>query len=282
MKNKLIIALLCASAAASPLHAQEITAKQTFPTFYGAADALDKNGEQFFIIWEAVGDNTKFTIFDGINIVKEFTMPVKYGVINNNQGSFEPYDLFELYRNHDGSDIAATQNLFNNDDKWEITWRKSDINGESYLVYNEDGILLGEYAPEKYGSYLIIPQSKQTLVMDKDYANMTTEDTYRIYSFYDNNSSGVKPAALTPVGQSNVYPNPLPQGHTLTIDFGTMLEADGMLSIIDMNGRTIYRSRVAQGSQNTKVPSHRFGRGRLIYVVAVDGAPVATGKVIAE
>ena len=142
--------------------------------------------------------------------------------------------------------------------------------------------MLGEYAPEKYGSYLIIPQSKQTLVMDKDYANMTTEETYRIYSFYDNNSSGVKPAALTPVGQSNVYPNPLPQGHTLTIDFGTMLEADGMLSIIDMNGRTVYRSRVAQGSQNTKVPSHRFGRGRLIYVVAVDGAPVATGKVIAE
>ena len=51
MKNKLIIALLCASAAASPLHAQEITAKQTFPTFYGAADALDKNGEQFFFFW---------------------------------------------------------------------------------------------------------------------------------------------------------------------------------------------------------------------------------------
>ena len=78
MKNKLIIALLCASAAASPLHAQEITAKQTFPTFYGAADALDKNGEQFFIIWEAVGDNTKFTIFDGINIDIKRKMNISY------------------------------------------------------------------------------------------------------------------------------------------------------------------------------------------------------------
>lgn len=289
MKNKFIIALLCASAAASPLCAQEITQKKvlTAPNYFQLA--LDKNGKTFYITWEAIGDNTKITILDGIDIVKEFTMPIKsgkYGPVNSDgyQNFLKPSDVLNFFNEGTGRDVMATQNLFNNDDKWEVFFEDYNANDGTltYLVYNEDGTLLGEYDRDLYGDYMIISSSGQPFIIKSEYYDELDDYLESIYSFYDNGSSGVRPAALTPVKQSNAYPNPVPEGHSLTIDFGSALEADGMLSIIDINGRTVYRRRVAQGSQNTKVPSHRFGRGRLIYVVAVDGAPVATGKVIAE
>ncbi len=83
-------------------------------------------------------------------------------------------------------------------------------------------------------------------------------------------------ASLTAAGR--VYPNPLPQGTPLTIEFDNEVEAGALVVI----GRVAYRLRLDDCSDRVVISAGRLGNGSYVYSVISNDELIQSGKVIVE
>ena len=79
-------------------------------------------------------------------------------------------------------------------------------------------------------------------------------------------------ASLTAAGR--VYPNPLPQGTPLTIEFDNEVEAGALVVITDM--------RLDDCSDRVVISAGRLGNGSYVYSVISNDELIQSGKVIVE
>lgn len=109
-------------------------------------------------------------------------------------------------------------------------------------------------------------------------------DEYYTYNFYRYVAG--TPSAVTSVKAdakaSRAYPNPLPSGHTLTIEFDEPASTGTTVEVFNSAGMKVYSAPVSEGENKTYVPSRRIRNGNFIYVINRGGQTVERGKIIAQ
>ncbi len=99
----------------------------------------------------------------------------------------------------------------------------------------------------------------------------------------DFNSGGAgMTVAASLTAACRVYPNPLPQGTPLTIEFDNEVEAGALVVITDMRGRVAYRLRLDDCSDRVVISAGRLGNGSYVYSVISNDELIQSGKVIVE
>lgn len=81
---------------------------------------------------------------------------------------------------------------------------------------------------------------------------------------------------------SNAYPNPLPAGRTLTVDFQKAADDATYFSITDMTGRQVYRHKVKAGETSCQFNNRRLGHGHYVYTVIYKDGTSVSGRLMAE
>ena len=180
----------------------------------------------------------------------------------------------------DLEEIMVTRNFFVKNDKWCILVVKSGTGGKiKVTVIDEDGNELGDVSSlyNKNNRYLQV-------VLDGFYKGtpyVLYEPEYKHFqlcTFTGTNSiQAVKAASF-----NAAYPNPLPAGHTFTVDFAEPADDATFFCVIDMNGRQVYRRKLAPGQTTYKLTGSRFGRGNYVYTVVYGDGHAVSGKLIAE
>ncbi len=269
------IAALAANAATIPVKlVKTISASET-------AAALDKNNKMLPVTIEYQGNNARFTIYDEnlSTVKKQFILNDVYNSNYRDPNPVYPFDLGAPYQLN--ANVYLTQTLFNADEKWEIVIRSGDeyYSTSTYEVYNEDGDCLGE-----------VPS-----INDLDGKNELMEYIYLNGEFYlvgfdDNtiNFYSCKPGAASvpsiELGQSAVraYPNPLPAGHSLTVELAAPADEATTVEVYDIAGRLITSAKATAGETKVAVPSRRLRNGNYVYTVKSNGQTIEEGKIIAK
>lgn len=249
------------------------------------------DGKYYFTTVECVnGSDAKFTIYNrDLTVMKEFTI---YGVSANLQEdehiSFGETDVCYSEKNDD-VDLLCTQKLFNTDDKIEIliATAKNDYTVWDYKIYSEDGSYLGSLStliPDldlNSGAVMYVYEADEA--RDKLYLafEIYSSDSWgmKFYSF--TNGSGVEsPKLLRSI--SKAYPNPLPSGRSLTIDFATLMTSAGYVQVTDLSGAVVYRAEVEAGSDSVNVPARCLRGGTYVYSVYSNGSVIDSGKILTK
>ena len=222
--------------------------------------ALNKDLQLQHLIMEGQEDETTISILslNSFTIEKTFTVP------------FDKYDIVEL--GIDNGELWITQNMFNNDDKWEfIVWQND---GENQAVYNEDGECLGIIANYEIENVII----NGSVACFGGYGEGDYEWAYLQFK---GSEAGVRTLSLQT--QSAVaYPNPVKQNNKFTVDFMSPLSIDGKMKIYDTSGRTVYRKSVKAGESSVNVPSVRLKKGLYFYVIEKGGTILVSDKLIVD
>lgn len=82
--------------------------------------------------------------------------------------------------------------------------------------------------------------------------------------------------------RGNAYPNPLPAGRTLTVDFQKAADDATYFSITDMTGRQVYRHKVKAGETSCQFNNRRLGHGHYVYTVIYKDGTSVSGRLMAE
>ena len=282
--NLLFSVLLCLSASAVKA---EITPNPVFPEpQYGykpeMAMSVDNDGQAVFqpAVVEQKGNDIEVTVFGTKFVVeKQFTLK------NVLKSGYEACYCDDLYlETGDMFDIFATRNFFVKNDKWCIVVvnYNNNADNEIAIVFDEDGNELGDVS-------FVRTRSMCNIVLDGIYKGtpyllecyedkVGGDDYFQLYTFNGTNSiQAVKAASF-----NAAYPNPLPAGQTFTVDFAEPADDATFFCVIDMNGRQVYRRKLAPGQTTYKLTGSRFGRGNYVYTVVYGDGHAASGKLIAE
>lgn len=202
-------------------------------------------------------------------------------ILNKNEFSIERsiivpfnyYDLVSLTTPY-GDECLLTQNMFNNDDKWEyVVWEEET---DTQTVYNEDGECLG-IIPEGYEVETLIINGTAACFMGYYQQN----HYYSMFQF-NNNDSGIKSLSLKEKSDVKAYPNPVRQENQFTVEFSSPLTREGKLKIYDTSGKIMYRKNVMAGESSVNVPVVRLRPGLYFYVIEKGGQILASDKLIVE
>lgn len=180
-----------------------------------------------------------------------------------------------------GSSVYASQTIYNSDDKWEVVIRIMENEEERYIVVNEDNeevcVPLGESWGEDWDTKSPAPYY---YINGKFYLVEEGPGEIRFYT-YESGSSAA-PAISVDRSASMAYPNPLPVGRVLTIEFENEAESGTTVEVYDMRGRRVFSTAVAAGETKALIPSRRLHSGNYVYVVNRNGATAERGKIIAK
>lgn len=247
------------------------------------------NGKSYFTTVEYVnGSDAKFTIYNrDLSVMKQFTIPNVY--IDESSYSVSVTNLIHEYTyKNDDIDIYCTQNLFNSDEKIEVVIcecvKKDGEYSYTNRIYNEDGDYLGFISLEDgspMGIYDVNEDGSCLYLVLETYVYVDSKDVYSVsfYSFTD--GSGVESPKLVRT-VSRAYPNPLPSGRSLTIDFATSMTSAGYVQVADLSGAVVYRAEVESGASRVNVPARCLRGGTYVYSLYCNGEVVDSGKILTK
>lgn len=259
--------------------------------WYEYGDAVDSQGNTYTLFLERINEHdAKFTIvYSDLTVLKEFTLRDAFLVNESDpyRNEIAPIAIGgQLCNGNSCSDVYATQGVYNDDDKWEVIIRYGE---DDYKVINEDNefvcVPLPENSQDTQWSFAKNPAGfyyndidkvfyiKQYLIDDTGYYG------YAFYTYSTKHGSVASPSVQKHTGRA--YPNPLPTGHTLTIELNEPAGTGTTVEIADINGRVLLSQPVAASAEKVTVPSRNIHRGNLIYSVKRDGEIVESGKIIA-
>ncbi len=282
--NLLFSVLLCLSASTAKA---QITPNPVFPgPQYGytpeMAMSVGNDGQAVFqpAVYEEKGNDIEVTVYGPKFVVeKQFTLK------NALKSGYAHCYLDDLFlRTVDIDDIIVTRNFFVKNDKWCIIVvnYNDNANDEIAILFDEDGNEIGDVS-------FVRTRGMDDIVLDGFYKGTPYlyeyihksdgyDECFQLYTFTGTNSiQAVKAASF-----NAAYPNPLPAGQTFTVDFADPADDATFFCVIDMNGRQVYRRKIASGQTTYKLTGSRFGRGNYVYTVVYGDGHSATGKLIAE
>lgn len=270
------VALAANAATISPKLVKTISASET-------AAALDKDNQMLPVTIEYQGNNARFTVYDAnlSNVKKQFILNDVY---NGNAKGPEPVYPFELATAYQlNSNVFLTQTLFNADEKWEVVIRTGDeydYSSGKFDVYNEDGLYLGE-VPSTNDLYEGKTESMEYIYLNGEFFLVGYNDS--AINFYSCNPAAASVPSIE-LGQStaHAYPNPLPAGHSLTIELASPADEATTVEVYDINGRLITSAKATAGETKVAVPSRRLRNGNFVYTVISNGQTIEQGKIIAK
>lgn len=232
----------------------------------------------------------------------DFTVEKKFTLKNENFIVDGRIEGMMCYSSQYGADVHVAKNFFVKNDKWCAIIGQADTNGQFnglYKIIDEDGNVLGTVGKEidDPDNWKTTPWSK--IIMNKYDVDATPyyfiftpvetviEDTYlyeypckiEIYTFTGRSSLALKPVATL---GGNAYPNPLPAGRTLTVDFQKAADDATYFSITDMTGRQVYRHKVKVGETSCQFNNRRLGHGHYVYTVIYKDGTSVSGRLMAE
>lgn len=252
--------------------------------------AVDKQNNSCPAIVEYKGTDAIVSILNSdFSVKKQFTIKNVNGEENGSEitgtycwGDFMSYDT--------GADAIVSQGIYNSDDKWEVvvctvkTEMVKDPEGyeyetpvRSYKVVNEDNEEV--CVPMDYGYDEIL---EYTYINNRFYVVLEDEDANTIQFYTYEAGASALPAIPVTKAASRAYPNPLPSGRILTIEFENEAEEGTEVEVYDMRGRKVCSVAVAEGETKAQVPSRRLRGGNYVYVVNRNGNLVEKGKIIAR
>lgn len=268
--------------------------------------------EDYFYTTKAADNGKDCTVEiynDELQQVKTFT--IKDGEtqrIEDPQLGAIAYALIPISIRNSGYDIQdepiITQNLFNNDKKWEYILGTFEYTEEASSpnyarkyykitkaeILNEDGVLLATIPAEAITNEIGSGQPDARLYITKmgenyylyneimNYINGKYNGTFTFYKMAKGN--GTVGVSFAKVAEFKGYPNPVRQSETFTIEVGEENVASGsFIEICDQSGRMVYRQAIT--SKEVKVPTQRM-KGMYIYNIVSGGKSVDTGKVIVQ
>ncbi len=280
--NLLFSVLLCLSASAVKA---EITPNPVFPEpqlcNYGLeiAMSVDNDGHAVFqrALYNQSSNGIEVTVYD-----PKFAVEKHFTLKNVLKEGYDYFDTEEFYFDSMDEDIIVTRNFLVKNDKWIAVVRnyKENSDDDIYMIFDEDNNLLGELPLLKDAGTIVFGGIDQgTPYLCQYYETQMDEDEYfQLYTFNGTNSiQAVKAASF-----NAAYPNPLPAGQTFTVDFAEPADDATFFCVIDMNGRQVYRRKLAQGQTTYKLTGSRFGRGNYVYTVVYGDGHAVSGKLIAE
>lgn len=230
----------------------------------------DENRAQFqaAVVLETEKEVTVIIFDENLSIEKQITLPVSEGT------SFE-----ELYTSSlDMVDIEVTKNFFVKNDKWCVTFRnRLDSGGSELIIIDEDGKHVGTLPAELYSEYIFFSNITHGI----PYWLVYVDDNNRFFQLYTfTGKAGVEANKVAPF--TKAYPNPLPAGATFTVDFDQVADDATFFTVLDMNGRQVYRSKVKHGETSFELSGARFGHGQYVYTVVYGNGEAVSGKLLAE
>ena len=192
-----------------------------------------------------------------------------------------------------GAEAYVTQGLYNSDDKWEVVigvekremvkdpeGYEYETTTTSYVVVNEDNEEVCIPAVSSDGGYTEL--AEYAYINNRFYSVVENEEegTWVFYTY----EAGSSAAPIVSINRSAsiAYPNPLPSGRVLTIEFENEAEAGTTVEVYDMRGRRVFSTAVAEGETKAMIPSRRLHSGNYVYVVSRNGVSAEKGKIIAK
>ena len=248
------------------------------------SNAVNSDGTSVPLVVEKKGDDAVYTIY-----TPDFKIDKTFTIKNGYDSSHSPSYTSIAYKlsAYEPDDTYAVQNLCGNNGKWFViissyTWDSEEeyykFSGDT--VYDETGTAIYSVPTgiETGLYYYRTPENKiypiVYEVVDESYERYT-------YTVLDFDGTGAAPKVIAS-SSSKAYPNPLPKGRSMTIDFSDTLTNDAILTVTDINGATVFTRIVKAGATSTTEPSDRLRHGNYIFSVISDGNVIEKGKIIAK
>lgn len=260
-------------AAKAEVKATPVTA--VYPLYPQTAMAVDDENRAVFqpvVVSETDTELTVIIFDENMAIEKQFTWP-----INENAPFMEMYtSSIEM------ADIEVTKNFFVKNDKWCAMFRnKLSTDGREVIIIDEDGNRVGTLPSELYEGEIFfsnITGGTPYWCVYTDGEPGSYSRYYQLYTFTGKAGVEANKVATFP----KAYPNPLPAGATFTVDFNQAADNATFFTVLDMNGRQVYRSKVKPGETSFELPGARFGHGQYVYTVVYGSGEAMSGKLLAE
>lgn len=239
-----------------------------------AMEVDDENRALFqpAVVSETDTDVTVIIFDEYFSIEKQFTLPINEGT------SFEE----QYTEGVDIADIEVTKNFFVKNDKWCVTFRHELAEGGSeLLIIDEDGNHVGTLPAELYSNNIFFSNLIAGIpywVVYIDGIQGPYSEYFQLYTFTGN--AGVEASKVASFPKA--YPNPLPAGATFTVDFAQVADNATFFTVLDMNGRQVYRTKVKPGETSFELSGARFGHGQYVYTVVYGNGEAVSGKLLAE
>lgn len=248
--------------------------------------ALDADGTTYPVYYQVEGSDLVFYFLN-----EDFTKGNKvvfkgYGYIidrdsPNYDGHSEIYgfnlDYTVLYDS--GNNILLTRGIFErkNTTDWMMEIHKyPSSGGKAISLVSSSGKVIsyskdGDYWFDGFG---LIPMGNKLYGAECWYYQ---NSILKVVDYSD----GISSVKAVFVNGSQAYPNPLPAGETLTVEFESPTDSAGRFMVIDMRGRTVYSVPVEAGTTEVYVPAGLVRHGEYIYTVTDGHNLIANGKVLA-
>jgi hypothetical protein len=255
---------------------------QYFGDKYPQADYYFEPNGQYNESNEALG--TLYVVYYEYEYVYDYTGEWEV------QGEYENTNYSDLIHLEDEFDevdcIYLTQNLFNNDEKYEYIIPNKEVvdidriedhyhvTGQTirttgYRIMSEDGTILSTIKyPNGYFdggngmSHAVLNNKNYLLcsVNDKDY-----NDYYLVYEI-DPSSNSVKSVGA-PI-KTSVHPTAPARGETVNIDLSDVAAQGATVSVTSVSGKTVMSEKIAGGTNHASIDTSSLQRG--VYVVTVN------------
>lgn len=245
--------------------------------FYSAITMNDNNEAElsYMIITTTDTDVTFSLLRDNFSIDKEFTLN---------------YNIKSIYRlpiKNIPNEMLLSKNFFVKNDKWCTVVLDNNVpNTYTYSVIDEDGNNLGQL-PNLENNMSASP----IILLNKIYSGIPylslvsnnygidNNDYFQLFTFTGQSQvEAQRVSTLT----NTAYPNPLPVGQPLTVEFDKVADDATFFSIIDMTGRQIYRHKIKAGENSYQFDGGRLGHGIYAYTVIYNDGTSISGRLMAE
>lgn len=198
-----------------------------------------------------------------LSVEKEFTITVPQNYTIDYQFK-ELAFLQGWFSNH--FYLHLTKNIFTKTGLIEGILRCTDAsNNTCYLFINENSEILAE-TNEDLDELIDPALTGGAIIFEPGY--IVTPITSGINSINEDSKTSL------------VMPNPTNGAPVVTIRWDYDLIEDGQLSIVDLEGKTVYSQRLKAGSRKVDIPTRRLATGAYIYVVYTLNGTTTTGKVV--
>ena len=203
--------------------------------------------------------------------------------------------------------ILLTQNLFNDDEKYEYIVPKYRL--EEERVEERSGVTGPIEDVYIYGYCYItgieVRSENENVIFsidfNREYENIRCrvvlweDKTYLAFSHWDweeyaytstfyllkREASNISVKKVENIGSLKLLPSFARKNTMVTIDLGEYTkESDGMLFVTDINGKTIYSKSIASGMNSIQIPTNNFSSGLYIVSFKSAGNTYETAKLI--
>lgn len=227
--------------------------------------------------------DVEVTIFgENFAEIKKFSLKNIIPDEKDNYGKYTHYLNGIWLEFADMADVFVTKNFFVKNDKWCVTFSFIANREEMYYVVDEDGNNLGiiNNNGESIKFYFDSFYKGHPFIMVDGSEYVGYNEQYRAQFFTFTGTSSME--AVNVGAMSKAYPNPLPAGHTFTVEFDRAADNGTFFTVVDMQGRQVYRSRVKAGETSFRLSERRFGHGRYVYTVVYGDGESTSGNLLAQ